>query len=70
MSGFRKILVPVDFSTHSSRALQTAIESLRIPRQKMSPDSTTAPNLAATVDALVVVFTDVVRSLPPGAIWF
>jgi universal stress protein A len=26
MAGFRKILVPVDFSTHSSRAFQTAIE--------------------------------------------
>ena len=26
MAGFRKILVPIDFSTHSSRALQTAIE--------------------------------------------
>ena len=26
MAGFRKILVPVDFSTHSSRALQTGIE--------------------------------------------
>ncbi len=26
MAGFRKILVPVDFSTHSSRALQLGIE--------------------------------------------
>ena len=26
MAGFRKILIPIDFSTHSSRALQTGIE--------------------------------------------
>ena len=26
MAGFRKILVPIDFSTHSARALQTGIE--------------------------------------------
>jgi nucleotide-binding universal stress UspA family protein len=35
MTGFRKILVPIDFSVHSSRALQTAIDLAKAFKAKL-----------------------------------
>ncbi len=35
MAGFRKILVPVDFSSHASKALETAIELAKVFKAKL-----------------------------------
>jgi nucleotide-binding universal stress UspA family protein len=35
MAGFRKILVPIDFSTHASQALETGIELAKVFKAKL-----------------------------------